>query len=83
MVGLSPSKDQTNRKQTDPPQSGRNSKGSTQSIIFPPLCYILTHPGEIMLLSFAKETGDPKVHSARSGQFDEENGTILELDLIS
>lgn len=69
-VGLDPSKDPSNQKQTDPPQSGGNSKGSTQSIIFPPLYYNLTHPGEIMFLSFAKETGDPKVRSARSGQFD-------------
>lgn len=41
-----------------PTRSGSNSK--------PPE----THPGEIMLLSFTKETGDTKMYSSTSSQFD-------------
>lgn len=63
-----------------PTQTGCNSKGTTQSIIFPPLYCTLTHPGEIVSHPFATETGDPKARGLRSGPFDQENESTLELD---
>ena len=36
--------------------------------------------GEIILVSFAKETGDPKMHNASSSQSDQETQMVLESD---
>ena len=36
--------------------------------------------GEIILLSFAKETSNPKMHTARSSQSDQETQMVLESD---